>query len=147
MSDLPKHTDDLICFALYSASHMLTRAYQPMLKALGLTYPQYIVLTALWEQDAQPVGALVKRLGMETNTLTPLLKRLEAAGHITRRRGEADERQVFVTLTDQGRALQAKAPDITRCIISATGMERAELDDLVATLTRMRRNVAAFSRD
>ncbi len=141
LTDLPDRPEDMICFAVYAASHALTRAYQPMLKALGLTYPQYIALTVLWESDEQTVGAMGKRLGMDTNTLTPLLKRLEAAGHIERRRGTEDERRVFVTLTKKGRALKAEAPEITRCIIGATGLELAELDQLVTTLTRMQENL------
>lgn len=141
LTNLPERPEDMICFAVYAASHALTRAYQPMLRALGLTYPQYIALTVLWEDDEQTVGAMSKRLGIDTSTLTPLLKRLEAAGHIERRRGKEDERRVFVTLTDNGRALKTEAPEITRCIIGSTGMELAELDQLVATLTRMRENV------
>ena len=141
LTALPDRPEDMICFAVYATSHALNRAYQPLLKALDLTYPQYIALTVLWENDGQTVGALGKRLGMESNTLTPLLKRLETAGHVTRARGKDDERQVFITLTDKGRDLKAEAPNITRCVIGATGMELSELDQLVATLTRMRQNI------
>ncbi len=138
---LPTHARDMFCYGIYTASHVINRAYTPHLLRLGLTYPQYIALTVLWENDQQSVGAMGKRLGMDTNTLTPLLKRLEAAGHIKRRRGTEDERQVFVTLTKKGRALKAEAPEITRCIIGATGLELAKLDQLVTTLTRMQENL------
>ena len=141
--DLPQAVEDHICFAVYAASHAFSRAYHPMLKDLGLTYPQYMALTALWDQDGQTVGALGEVLGLESNTLTPLLKRLEALGHVTRKRGDEDERKVFVWLTDQGRALRGRAPDITRCIIGATGMELAELKALVETLVELRENVRA----
>jgi len=131
---LPTKADEMFCFAVYSASHMINRAYAPMLKDLGLTYPQYITLTMLWEQDAQTVGALSKRLNMDSNTLTPLLKRLEKLGHLTRARDPKDERRVIVRLTRSGRALQNHAPEIVRCMVEATGMTPAELDELVNTL-------------
>ena len=93
LTALPDRPEDMICFAVYAASHALNRAYQPLLKTLDLTYPQYIALTVLWENDGQTVGAMGKRLGMESNTLTPLLKRLETAGHVTRARGKDDDRR------------------------------------------------------
>jgi len=138
---LPERAEDMICFAVYAASHAMTRAYQPMLKPLGLTYPQYLVLTVLWNEDTQTVGALGKCLGMESNTLTPLLKRLEATGHIKRQRGKDDERQVFISLAPKGDALRTEAPDITRCIIEGTGMGLPELERLVETLAQLRRNM------
>ncbi|MDG1471115.1 MAG: MarR family transcriptional regulator [Ascidiaceihabitans sp.] len=135
---LPTKADDLICFALYSASHAVTRAYAPMLRDLGLTYPQYIALTFLWVEDGLSVGGLSERMKMETNTLTPLMKRLEALGHVTRARGKQDERQVFVHLTERGRAMQVHAPEITRCIVEGTGFDLAELEALVHSVTRLR---------
>ena len=90
---LPKRAEELICFALYSASHAMNRSYQPHLSALALTYPQYIALVGLWEGDGITVGQLCERLFTETSTLTPVLKRLEKQGHIERRRGKHDERQ------------------------------------------------------
>lgn len=134
---------NLICFALHSANHAMNRAYQPHLSALGLTYPQYITLTALWDKDAVSVGALCERLMTETNTLTPILKRLEKSGHITRRRGEQDERKVFVHLTKSGRSLQAKAPDITACIIDETGLSPDKLEPLVEAIAQLRDNLQA----
>jgi DNA-binding MarR family transcriptional regulator len=116
--------DDLLCFSVYSANHALTRLYRPLLAPLGLTYPQYLVLVALWENDAQKVGDLGKRLDLETNTLTPLLKRMESAGYLTRRRNPEDERSLIVTLTDKGQALRAEARHISTCVIEAMGGDR-----------------------
>ena len=105
--------DDQLCFALYSASHLMTRAYRPMLAAIGLTYPQYLAMLVLWEADDLTVGALGERLFLDSGTLTPLLKRLEALGHVERRRDPADERQVRVRLTESGRALEAESSSET----------------------------------
>ena len=131
---LPTKADEMFCFAVYSASHLINRAYAPMLREMGLTYPQYITLTMLWESDAQTVGALSKRLRMDTNTLTPLLKRLEKLGHLNRQRDPKDERRVIIRLTPSGRGLQKKAPEIVRCMVEATGMTPAKLEELVTTL-------------
>ena len=122
--------DDLLCFSLYSANHALTRLYRPLLAPLGLTYPQYLVLAALWEQDEQKVSDLGKRLVLETNTLTPLLKRMESAGYLTRRRNPEDERSLIVSLTDKGQALQAEAQEISTCVIEAMGGDLNELIEL-----------------
>jgi len=122
--------DDLLCFSLYSANHALTRLYRPLLAPLGLTYPQYLVLVALWEQDEQKVRDLGKRLDLETNTLTPLLKRMESAGYLTRRRNPEDERSLIVSLTDKGQALQAEAQEISTCVIEAMGGDLNELIEL-----------------
>ncbi|MEX0350136.1 MAG: MarR family winged helix-turn-helix transcriptional regulator [Paracoccaceae bacterium] len=136
-SELPSRAQDMFCHSVYVASHVINRAYTPHLKKLGLTYPQYITLTLLWEKDGQSVGALAGQLRMETSTLTPLIKRLEALGHVQRRRGETDERQVFVHLTGPGRALQAQAPGITACMVEGTGLTTQELDSLQALLGRL----------
>ncbi|MDE4145567.1 MULTISPECIES: MarR family winged helix-turn-helix transcriptional regulator [Phaeobacter] len=122
--------DDLLCFSLYSANHALTRLYRPLLAPLGLTYPQYLVLVALWEQDEQKVSDLGKRLDLETNTLTPLLKRMESTGYLTRRRNPEDERSLIVSLTDKGQALQAEAQEISTCVIEAMGGDLNELIEL-----------------
>ncbi len=132
---------DLICFALHSANHAMNRAYQPHLSALGLTYPQYITLTALWDEDGISVGALCEQLMTETNTLTPILKRLEKQGHVERRRSERDERKVLVHLTRSGRALQSEAPRITACIIDETGLPQDQLDTLIDTIAKLRDNL------
>lgn len=130
--------EELICFALYSANHAMNRAYKPHLTALGLTYPQYIALTALWEKDGITVGTLCERLMIETSTVTPVLKRLESQGHIERRRSTTDERQVFIHLTESGRDLQAMAPSITACIVDDTGVSPAKLATLVHAISAMR---------
>ena len=140
--EMPKHVDELICFAVYSASHAISRAYNPLLKKLDLTYPQYITLTVLWEKDKQTVGALCERLLMDSSTVTPLVKRLEALGHVERKRGEKDERQVFVSLTQSGIDLQEHADNITRCIVGVTGQDLPKLDALVKTLSKLRDSVA-----
>lgn len=119
--------DDQLCFAIYSANHAFNRVYKPLLARLGLTYPQYLVMLVLWERDDQPVGAIGDRLFLESSTLTPLLKRLETAGLIRRARAREDERQVRVSLTERGRALQAETRDFARCIVEAAGKSPAEL--------------------
>ena len=98
--------DNQLCFRLYTASRLLTHAYHPLLSEHGLTYPQYLVLMVLWEKDAQPVNDIAKRLMLETNTVTPLLKRMEQQGILTRSKGQTDARQVIVTLTEKGQNLQ-----------------------------------------
>src|SRR5579862_7368591 len=110
--------DKQLCFALYSASLAMTKVYKPLLAPLGLTYPQYLVMLALWEDDGQPVGVLGERLALDSGTLTPLLKRLEAQGQLSRERDATDERRVIVRLTSAGRALKIRArkvpPQIAR---------------------------------
>ena len=98
--------DNQLCFRLYTASRLLTRAYHPLLGEHGLTYPQYLVLLTLWEKDAQPVNDIARRLMLETNTVTPLLKRMEAEGIVSRSQGRKDARQIIVSLTGKGRDLQ-----------------------------------------
>lgn len=134
--------DAMLCFALYGAGHEMVRSYQPLLAALGLTYPQYLALLALWRTDGQSVGEIGAALGLETNTLTPLLKRLEAAGLVARSRDKRDERQVRVSLTDAGRAMQARAAHVPGCFAAATGMSLAEMAALRDALQRLRRNLA-----
>lgn len=121
---------DMICFSLYSATHAMQQAYRPMLEDLGLTYPQYLVMRALWaEREPQTVGAIGRAVQLESSTLTPLLKRMEAGGLVERRRDAKDERQVLVTLTDEGRAMEPRAQHIPAAIVAKTGMS---LDDLAA---------------
>ena len=111
--------DNQLCFRLYTASRLITQAYHPMLAEQGLTYPQYLVLMVLWEKDAQPVNDIAKRLRMETNTVTPLLKRMETEGFLTRSRGREDARQIIVKLTKKGRDLQEKLADVPEAIGSS----------------------------
>ncbi len=135
-------TGDMLCFALYSANHAMTRLYRPLLQPLGLTYPQYLVLVALWSEDERRVGALGAELGLDTNTLTPLLKRMAEAGLVTRSRSAADERVVTVRLTDKGRALEAEAERITTCVFEATGLSVEELADLRDRIARLNTEIA-----
>jgi DNA-binding MarR family transcriptional regulator len=101
--------DNQICFRLYTAARLITQAYTPMLTELGITYPQYLVLMVLWEKDSQPVNDIAHRLVLETNTVTPLLQRMEKSGIVTRKKGERDKRQQIVSLTKKGREMEDKA--------------------------------------
>ena len=101
--------DNQICFRLYTATRLITQAYTPALTELGITYPQYLVLMVLWEKDDQPVNDIAHRLMLETNTVTPLLQRMEKAGLVCRRKGEQDKRQQIVSLTDKGRGMEEEA--------------------------------------
>lgn len=134
--------DHHICFSLYSASLAMNALYKRLLDPLGLTYPQFITLIALWTKDAQTVGQLGTQLRLESNTLTPLLKRLEAAGLVTRQRDTQDERLVRIRLTDAGRAMQGRAGHIPDCIRSATGVDLPALADLNTRVVALRDNLA-----
>ena len=101
--------DNQICFRLYTATRLITQAYMPMLTELGITYPQYLVLMVLWEKDCQPVNDIAHRLLLETNTVTPLLQRMEKLGIVTRKKGELDKRQQIVSLTEKGREMEEQA--------------------------------------
>jgi DNA-binding MarR family transcriptional regulator len=135
--------DRQLCFALYSASLAMTRLYKPLLAPLGLTYPQYLVMLALWEQDGQTVSALGERLQLDSGTLTPLLKRLEAQGTLARVRDAADERRVIVSLTAAGRALKVQARRIPRAVGRATGCELDEIVAMTQRLTALRDTILA----
>lgn len=104
--------DNQLCFRLYTASRLLTKAYHPLLSQHGLTYPQYLVLLVLWEKDAQPVNAIARRLYLETNTVTPLIQRMEKVGIVARNKGDKDARQMIVTLTRKGKQLQEKLAEV-----------------------------------
>ncbi|WP_420406255.1 MarR family winged helix-turn-helix transcriptional regulator [Nisaea sp.] len=127
--------EDMLCFALYKAHHAMNRVYKPLLGELGLTYPQYLVLLALWERDDQNVGQLGALLHLESNTLTPLLKRLETAGLVHRRRAANDERQVLVSLTETGRAMQERSQGVTQCVLETLGMAHEETRPLVSSVS------------
>ncbi len=133
--------DHQLCFALYSSSLVMTKLYKPVLSALGLTYPQYLVLLVLWETDNLSVSDLGTRLFLDSGTLTPLLKRLELAGWLTRLRAVDDERRVIVSLTAAGRALRRKAQHVPSEVACAAGCELDELADLTRRLQRLRANV------
>ncbi|KQS63896.1 MarR family winged helix-turn-helix transcriptional regulator [Modestobacter sp. Leaf380] len=144
MSDSPSPSvalDDQLCFALYAASRAVTARYRPMLDQMGLTYPQYLVMMLLWETDGQTVGQLGSRLALDSGTLSPLLKRLTAAGLVTRHRRVDDERSVSIQLTDAGRALESQAMDVSTEMIGALGMAISEFDHLKAELRALTERV------
>lgn len=121
--------DDQLCFALYAATHAITRRYRPLLEAIGLTYPQYLVMLTLWQDGAATVGEIARRLELDSHAVTPLVGRLEAAGLVGRRRG-TDRRQVVVAATESGRELESTASAAQADVACATGLEPAELADL-----------------
>ena len=133
--------DRHLCFALYSANHAMHGVYKALLKEVGLTYPQFLAMTVLWETNNVPVGAITSKLQLDTNTLTPLLKRLEAMGLVTRTRNIKDERQVILKLTRKGRALQKKTEHFSTCIMSSTGLKLEEVIDLQAKVMTLRDNL------
>ena len=130
--------DHQLCFALYSTSLAMTKLYKPHLDALGLTYPQYLVLLALWETDAQTVSSLGARLGLDSGTLTPLLKRLESAQLVQRQRDAQDERRVVVSLTSAGKKLQKPAARIPACLIQSVPCELSEIAELTQSIQQLR---------
>jgi DNA-binding MarR family transcriptional regulator len=135
--------DNQLCFALYSTSLAMTKLYKPLLQALGLTYPQYLVLLVLWEQDDVSVSALGERLFLDSGTLTPLLKRMEAADLLVRTRSAQDERRVQISLTAAGRKLKARAAKVPACVVSATHAPIPELMALTKKVQALRRQLAA----
>jgi len=134
--------DDQLCFALYSTGLAMTKVYRKLLRRLDLTYPQYLVMLVLWEKDAQTVSEIGTRLCLDSATLTPLLKRLEAAGLVSRTRSAADERQVVVALSPAGRALETEAAAIYDGVVCATGCTPAELAGLKRQLDVLRGKLA-----
>lgn len=129
---------DFLCFAVYSANHAFNRVYQPLLRDMGLTYPQFIALILLWEQDGRTVGELGRELYLQSNTLTPMLKRLETLGYIKRSRDSDDERQVRIHLTEAGRKLQLEASDIVRSVRIATGLQVKQVKELTEEVGALR---------
>jgi MarR family transcriptional regulator, organic hydroperoxide resistance regulator len=144
----PPHGDWLaldrqMCFALYAASLAMTKLYKPLLAPLGLTYPQYLVMLVLWQHEGLAVSELGERLALDSGTLTPLLKRLQSAGLITRLRDADDERRVRIGLTAAGRALRRRAESVPRSIAAASGCELGELSDLTARLQSLRSRLSS----
>ncbi|HEX7789079.1 MAG TPA: MarR family transcriptional regulator [Afipia sp.] len=135
--------DNFVCFALYSAGHAFTRLYKPLLDPLGLTYPQYLVMAVLWEKDGGTVGEIGEKLLLESSTLTPLLKRLEAAKLIRRTRDQKDERVVRIHLTKDGAALKQKALDIPQAIGCATKLTIPEVTKLTTEIKSLREKLLA----
>jgi MarR family transcriptional regulator, organic hydroperoxide resistance regulator len=130
---------DFLCFAIYSANLAFGKAYKPILEELGLTYTQYISIIALWEEDNQTVGSLGEKLFLESNTLTPILKKLEAMGYLERHRDPADERQVIVSLTKAGRRLREKG--LTMDLVEATGLKPDEFAKVQKAIVTLRSNL------
>ena len=145
MDDEPDHLtlDAQLCFALYSTLHALGRAYGPLLEPLGLTYPQYLVLLVLWEQDDLAVRTLGGRMHLDSGTLTPLLKRMEVAGLVARTRSTEDQRVVRITLTPIGQAMRAQARHIPHRVSCAMGRDMAEIAVLRDDVIRLRETVRA----
>ncbi len=137
--------DHQLCFALYSSSLAMTKLYKPLLEPLGLTYPQYLVMLVLWEADGVAVSDLGARLTLDSGTLTPLLKRLEAAGLVQRQRDRADERRVLVSLTAAGRALKSRAAQVPPQVFCAANCSLDELASLTRRLKALRDEIATFS--
>jgi len=138
-SPYPNLTLDVqLCFALYSTMIGLNKVYRTLLKPLGLTYPQYLVMLVLWENDAQTVSAIGERLFLDSATLTPMLKRLEAAGLVERHRSEEDERQVIISLTNAGWQLQERAKDVPNCVGAAAECAPEEMEALRTQLNDLR---------
>jgi MarR family transcriptional regulator, organic hydroperoxide resistance regulator len=129
--------DRQICFRLYAASNLLTRLYRPVLRELGLTYPQYLVMLTLWEGAPQSVGDIGERLYLDSGTLTPLLKRLEAAGLVSRERDATDERRVLVTLTKAGRALKLQAKKVPATLARGLNLQPSQVIELRRTVDDM----------
>ena len=130
--------DNQLCFALYSTSLAMTKLYKPLLAKLGLTYPQYLVMLALWGDDGLSVSSLGERLSLDSGTLTPLLKRLETNGLLARVRDAADERRVHILLTARGRALKTQAQNIPGCVIAALQCSVPEVIDITQQVQRLR---------
>src|SRR5215471_19574221 len=126
----PFELRDFLCFAVYATGHAFNHVYQPLLKELNLTYSQFIAMVVLWDQDGQTVGELGRKLSLQSNTLTPMLKRLEALGYVKRARDTVDERQVSISLTDSGRKLRTRASEIVRCVRTATNLQDRKMKEL-----------------
>jgi DNA-binding MarR family transcriptional regulator len=130
-----------LCFALYSTNHAMNRVYKPLLEKLGLTYPQYLAMVVLWARDDQTVGELCEKLYLESSTTTPLLKRLEKMGLVHRQRDPADERQVRISLTAEGRGMQKRTHRIPDCILTASGLSEKALLRLGDQITALRESL------
>ena len=135
--------DNQLCFALYAATIAVNRAYKPMLDGLGLTYPQYLVLSTLWEKDGLSVSAIADRLSLESSTITPLVKRLELAGMLGRARNPKDERQVIVSLTAKGKSLEQKTACLTQTLLEKSGLTPEQLTKLNGQVRNLRDALSA----
>jgi DNA-binding MarR family transcriptional regulator len=139
--------DSQLCFSLYGASIAINRTYKPLLDGLGLTYPQYLVLSALWEEDGQTIGAIADRLALEPSTITPLVKRLEQSGFLDRQRNPGDERQVLVNLSQKGKRMREKTACLTQTLLEKSGMTVPEILDLNRKVQALRDAMAKSQQD
>ena len=139
--------DDQLCFATYTAAQAFSRVYRPLLDPLGLTYSQYLVMLVLWEGDDIPIGKITARIHLDSGTLTPLLKRMEKSGLITRHRNPEDEREVRVSLTAQGRDLRSRVAVARAEVACATNLENADIDKLKQQLLKLRTDLLAHLPD
>lgn len=137
--------DNQVCFRLYTAERLVTQSYSPYFKAMGITYPQYLVLLVLWEQDNRLVGDITDKLRLETNTVTPLLQRMEKQGLIVRNRGNEDSRQRVISLTAKGKQLEDKAKEIPECLVNNLQEENVSVADLVALSASLDKLISALS--
>lgn len=137
---------DFMCFAIYSTNLAYSRVYKPVLDQLGLTYPQYVTIIALWEEDGQTVKGLAEKLFLEPSTMTPMLKRLEGMGYVRRERDSVDERNVHIHLTEQGRALREKGFGFGSVTMKASGLEPEEFKVLQKAVVRLRDNLVRAAR-
>lgn len=146
MRDLvtPPKLDDQLCFTLYSASMAVSRSYKPLLDGLGITYPQYLVLSTLWERDGLSVGGIAEALMLESSTITPLVRRLVTAGLIQRRRNPQHERQVLVTLTEAGREMQKRCACLAERLVAASGMSVERLLNVAREVRAVRAAVVKY---
>ncbi|KQT47936.1 MarR family transcriptional regulator [Methylobacterium sp. Leaf456] len=138
----PLLLDNQLCYALYAAAHRMTKSYRPMLERMGLTYPQYLVLLVLWESDGITVSEIGRRLRLDSGTLTPVLKRLEASGFLSRSRRQSDEREVEISLTEEGRALRAQAVAVRQSVMCQLNMSEPEIQAMRADLNALIENLS-----
>lgn len=138
--------DNQLCFRLYTASRLISQAYHPLLSEHAVTYPQYLVLLVLWEKDSQPVNEIAKRLFLETNTVTPLLQRMEKEGFVSREKGKKDGRQMIVSLTDKGKDLQNKLLDVPSAVGRAVACNNITSESLPALYNMLDNIIANLSK-
>lgn len=138
----PLLLDNQLCYALYAAAHRMTKSYRPMLERMGLTYPQYLVLLVLWENDGVTVSEIGRRLRLDSGTLTPVLKRLESSGLLRRSRRQSDEREVEISLTEAGRALRAEAVAVRQSVMCQLNMSEPEIQAMRADLNALIENLS-----
>lgn len=133
-----------VCFPIYAASRLITRAYQPLLEKLGLTYPQYLVLMVLWETDQVSVNEITDKLILNTNTVTPLLKRMEVQGLITRKRSGSDERRVTISLTEKGKMLKERAASVPPELVKKLDVGELDLQEIIDLRDKLNRLIEAI---